>query len=450
MSWWSEANKSEAMRNKIVLLIASRSLKTRRESGNRNLLGSVLAIALSIIPLVVVLEVSSGMIEGITRRFIEIGTYHLQVTLYDDFSEEEWQSIAEKMEGLKGIRLAFLERQGLGLIYSREGRTGIQLRSVASSLFSRDPGLQRYFRMISGSFDLTDPANVLLGKVIAEKLGVDVGDDVKILTAKRVKTGRFLPRISRFKVAGVFSTGYQDIDKTWVYIPFETGLNILPEESSRQFIGIKVKDPYRPMEGSIQSIEEYLSEKTQMYRIVTWFDLEENQYRSFQTTKALLVFIMLLIVLVAAVNVSSSMVMIVMEKTQEIGILKSMGAGPSMVSLSFQLMGFLAGTLGSLLGIIVGLALAVNINELIQGVERLMNFFLNVFNLVSAGPSGNSPTLPITLLNPAFYLETIPIRIGLWELTMVAALVILLSTLAAYVPARRAGKIKPLEVLRRI
>ena len=161
-------------------------------------------------------------------------------------------------------------------------------------------------------------------------------------------------------------------------------------------------------------------------------------------------FIMCLIILVASVNVSSTMVMIVMERAQEIGILKSMCARPGLISSSFVITGFVVGFAGSVLGIALGLVLAVNINEVIGALEAFLNGAQALFLWILSPFLSIELEHPITLLNPDFYLERIPIRIDFFEILAVAAFAILLSTLASYLPAKRAGRIRPLGVLRKV
>jgi len=429
--------------------MALKNIGLRRNRRDYSLLGAVLAIGFSLIPLIVVLEVANGMIEGITRRFIEIGTYHLQIHIFDRLDDRELQRIQSSVEEVENVNFAFTERQGLGLIFSSAGRIGAQVRSVPPWIYERDAMYRRFFTLEKGSFDLSLPNSVLLGKVVARKLVVDVGDEVKLLTAKRMKDGRYVPRVSRFVVRGIFTTGYQDLDKLWIYVSIAIGKKILPRESSREFVGIKVNDPYSDLDRHIQAIRRALPPELVLFRINTWFELEENQYRSFQTTKALLVFIMCLIILVASVNVSSTMVMIVMERTQEIGILKSMGARPGLISSSFVITGFIMGVAGSVLGVALGLVLAVNINEVLRALESFLNGAQTLILLLLSPFLSIEAEHPIALLNPDFYLERIPIRINFFEIFGVAAFAILLSTLASYLPAKRAGRIRPLEVLRR-
>ena len=283
---------------------------------------------------------------------------------------------------------------------------------------------------------------------MARSLGAGVGDTVKILTTRPGLRYGFVPRLSTATVTGIFTTGYQELDRLWGYIPLATGLRILAPESSQDFLGVKLEEPFARLPRQVARLEPLLAPTDRIY---TWYELEMSNYRSFQTTRALLLFIMAMIVAVAAVNISSSLIMVVLEKRVEIGVLKAMGASPSTVSASLVICGFLAGLAGALIGTSLGLFLAVNINELIHGAEVLLNL------VVGAGAALLRPLLPLQppaeplrIFNAAFYLESIPIRIRLPEVLLSAGLTVLLATLAAWFPARRAGRIRPLEVIRRV
>jgi lipoprotein-releasing system permease protein len=247
-------------------------------------------------------------------------------------------------------------------------------------------------------------------------------------------------------VSGIFTTGYQELDRLWSYIPLDTGEKILAPESSEEFLGIKLHDPFTRLEVQAARLQFLLPPGDRMY---TWYELELSNYRSFQTTRALLLFIMAMIVAVAAINISSSLIMVVLEKRVELGVLKSLGASPSAVSSALVFTGFLAGLAGAALGIALGLFLAVNINELIRGAEGLLNLLVRAgVALVRPLAPMESPP-PIRIFNAAFYLEEIPIRVRLVEVFLSAGLTVLLATVAAWFPARGAGRIRPLEVIRR-
>lgn len=439
--------KSMRVGRPLSLYLGFRTFIGRGGRISTNLLGSILGIGLSLIPLVVVLEVADGMIEGITRRYLEVGTYHLQIHLAGDGDLDSYEALAEQVRQKAGVTQVILERQGMGLLYTEAGRAAVTVRAVPSSLYEEDGNFRKFFRILEGSFDLQTPDAVLVGREIAQKLELSVGEQVKLLSVVSSAGRRSLPRVSTFTVEGVFTTGYQELDKLWIYIPLPTGIRVLPSDGSSFFLGVKLYDPFDRIGRQVRSLEKDLPREAQL---ASWFDLERANYKSFQTTKALLIFVMALIVAVATINISSALIMVVIEKTEEIGILKAMGAHPQDIILSFMLTGVCVGVAGILLGLGVGLAVAVNINSVLAGAELLVNHLVFGFRwLVSPIVELQSPG-PVRVFNTEFYLEEIPIRIKMGELAAVAAASLLLSALAAFFPARAAARIKPLEVLRKI
>lgn len=439
------------------------SRRRGRRSRTGRIRGGIIGVGLSLIPLVVVLQVTDGMIAGITSRFIEAGSFHIQAVARSSPDQAEVVAAAEEYASIPGVTLATPERQGLGLAASEGSRTGVTIRAVESDLWERDEALRSYLEFHEGVWDLSDDRSILLGSEVARKLGATVGDAVSIVVARPLSGGRFLPRTAGFTVRGVFSSGYQDLDRLWVIVPFDRGFRLLPDSVSRQLIGIKIADPlalpnpiYTPTGRRARSdqaeAERILSEVRDTagidWRPATWYELERSQYMSFKTTKNLLIFIMVLIVLVAAVNISSTLVMLVLQKQEEIAILKSMGASPAGIRRLFLAAGFILGTLGTAAGISIGTLLAVMINQILYAIEWLLNAAAAV-GVWIARPFTELARPDIEVLSADFYLESIPFALRGSDILTIAVLSILLSTAAAYFPARRAVRLKPLEVLQK-
>ncbi|MBN1698277.1 MAG: ABC transporter permease [Spirochaetales bacterium] len=475
----------------------------------QQLRGAILGIGLSIIPLLVVIVMTNGMIEGITRRLIEITTCHLQLSVRNA-SEERLAAIAEEIRHIDGVSVAFIERSGFALVRSKDDIGGVTLRAIPETLYSDDAGLREYLDVTEGRFDLgpvpciinedivrrrvfkgIDPEKqrlflsayrfddargvyvlkeetdgpipeklarlfsalrfypILLAQSLADTLHVSVGDQVFVLSHTDFHSNIVI-KSTRCIVAGLVTTGYQDIDKVLAYVSESAGKLIFGEMQSEQYIGIKVDDPFSGLNRIMEDIDTIISNNKMSFSTIrSWYQMQENQYRSFSITKALLVFIMILIILVASVNVYSSIVMIVMEKTQEIAILKSMGVSPRTITFSFLAVGTLTGCIGTIVGLAVGLLIALNINEVIGGIEWIVNRFLAIYHIIISPFVSIDTAEAFVIFNTDFYLERIPINISIIEIFAVCFVTLLLSTLAAYRPAREAGRIKPLEVIRR-
>jgi lipoprotein-releasing system permease protein len=434
------------MNTRFVLFLSRRVLRGKAGTA-RYLRGAVLGIAVSLVPLIVVMEVSTGMIEGITARLLEVGTYHLQVLLAPDIAEPALDGLAAAIGRVPDVVAVVPERIGTAMIVSARGASGVSIRFVPPDLFQRDKGFRGLVAIREGEAGLNQTESLLLSSALASSVGVSAGDTVSVLTT----WGENLsgpPKLTPVRVSGIYDTGYQELDASLAYAPLSLAKRILSPHAARAVIGVKVRDPFGDLTAIARSIARVVGEDT---RVSTWREIEYARLSSFRTTKALLLFIMALIVVVACVNVSSSILMILFERRHDVGILKSVGASPRSLSLSFLLAGFATGLAGTLSGIAAGLLVAVNINEVITGLEWTVNRIVALASIVertlvpSAQPFG-----AFTLFNSAYYLKSIPVRIIGTEVIATAIGALLLSGLAAYLPAARASRTRPLEILRKL
>ena len=161
----------------------------------------------------------------------------------------------------------------------------------------------------------------------------------------------------------------------------------------------------------------------------------------------LLLLIMSLIVLVASINVSSSVIMFVIERNKEIAILKSIGASSQGITFSFLLIAMFIGFCGVLIGFPLGLLCAVNVNSILNFFENVINFVLSLGYNHFTNSQG---FVPVSVMNPEYYLENIPIVLPFGELLAIVILVLVLSIVVSIVPSVKAGKEKPLSLLRKL
>ena len=400
--------------------------------GGRYLRGAAAGIALSLVPIIVTLIVADGMIRGITGRYLELGTGHLQVYDYASYGEFPAE-LQETLGGMEGIRGAWRERQGLGIILGKEGRTGAAVRAVEKS-FWQDPGSKAFLELVAGSAELESDRELLLGRDLAEAAGAEPGSSIRLMTIRSGEDGRKLPRVTVFTVKGIVSSGYRELDSLWCIMDYEAGKDLSPE-FYRSFLILKARDPYAETEALAAQV---MIRGGPGYAVYTWKELQQSLYRSFESTRQMLLFIMALLVLVAAVNVSSAVSMLVIERQRDIAVLKTAGAAPALIRGIFLRGGLLTGLAGSILGIGAGLLIGKAINPIIRGLERFL------------GLLGSPWGAEVKILDPDYYLETIPVVIDWNMIALIALFTLLCSGLASFFPARRAGKLKPLDILRRI
>lgn len=415
----------------------------KRKSSSRPVLGAVTGIALSMIPLIVVLFLSDSMIRGITDRYIETGSYHMQLRSYKDRSQREWRETAERAESVPGIDLAALEHNGMGLAYAGDAQSAVSIRAVDPSLPERDESFLSYITLLDGRFSLEDEKGAVIGRETAESLGLSVGDSFRVMTGKTLSTGKYIPKISTFRVNGIFTTGYQDLDKLWIFIPLERGWKIMRDNESATRILIKTDDPYGDLGPRIEGLRSKLGDGR--WGVYTWLSLNRSQQSNYRTTRSLLILIMVMIVLVAVMNISSSMVMLVMDNEQEIGIMKSLGMENSILSRQYVVTSGLAGGTGSLLGIAAGTAISLYFNVLVSAGEWAANLVLSLFYTLT----GRLNPGPLSLLNREYYLENFDVSPEPLMLVVIFVSTVLLSMLAAMIPVRHIGRIRPLDILRK-
>jgi lipoprotein-releasing system permease protein len=414
-----------------AFFIAFRYLLGRAREGGRYLRGAAAGIALSLVPIVVTLIVADGMIRGITDRYLELGTGHLKVYNFDPGREVE--AALPYIEGLPGIRGVWPERVGLGVLLGGAGSRGATIRAVDRS-FWEDEGSMKYLKTISGAALPENDRDVLLGEELAKAVGASAGSTVRIMTIRVNQSGRAVPRVTSYTVRGIVSSGYRELDSLWCIMTLEAGKQALPDSGAASLM-IKIDDPYGDADSMARSIYDVLGSR---YGVYTWKILQRSQYSSYELTRQLLLLIMALIVLVAAVNVSSATSMLAIERRKDIAVLKASGANPSLTSGVFLSGAFLTGLIGSVFGIAAGLAIGCSVNFLVKGLESVLSFFSGLFH---AGP--------VTIMDSSYYLETIPIIVDGKMIFLICLFTIASSVLASWLPARRAGKLKPIEILRK-
>lgn len=441
------------MNLKSSFLFAKRILfpKNGRPSiARKSLGGAVLCIGISLIPLVVILTVSNGMIEGITERMVSLSSSHIEAFASPSAaSEKALKNAAETVERISGVTSAYPMISSSALALFGGKRCGVALRAIPPEIFRKNSSYKKLFEAEAGSIGEFYSAGdnekcCLIGKGVSEKLGLVPGDKIRLVTVNKNSGKSITPGIHSYRVSAVVSCGYRELDALWLFLPFDEGVKILSRAEKSASVMCETENPFSEKIALVQNeIQTKLGKEFRVYR---WDQMNQSQYENFSSTKILLLLIQLLIVLVAAVNISSALIMLVLERRREIAILKSLGASSKGISLSFLLTGLAAGTGGILMGIPAGLFFSVNINSIIHITEKTVNFLWKcLYFLLNNGIIGFNE---IHLLDEEYYLKVIPVDIPFGDLFLIGAATLLLSVAVSVIPARKAGGERPLDTLR--
>ncbi len=427
----------------------------KKSSARRSLFGALLCIGLSIVPLIVVLSITNGMISGMTERIIGLSSSHIQAYVATNINEvssaENFRAYAEELKKVDGVLNTYPEVSVTALAAGKSMRTGIQIRAMDKAIFTQNESFTKLFTVLDGSVE--DYANApedksakpaVVGQKMAETLNLHAGDNFRIITTKTAN-GKVSPKLTSFKVCAIVTSGYQELDALWVFIPIEYAYSYLSLDTANYTVMIETPDAFAT---ELVRIQRFMQKQYGKYaNFYRWDQVHSAEFENFSSTKVMLVFVMMLIVLVASINVSSAIVMLVMERRKEIAILKSLGASPSGITLSFLITGMACGSGGVLLGLPVGLLASVNANQIVQFVEKIVNMFAKAGYLLKGLPA--SEITAIKLMDPAYYLQEIPVDLPFAQILLIAGATILLSLIVSVIPAVKEGKEKPLDILRK-
>jgi lipoprotein-releasing system permease protein len=183
--------------------------------------------------------------------------------------------------------------------------------------------------------------------------------------------------------------------------------------------------------------------------ILTWMDVNRVLFEALQNEKVAIGFVVMLIIVSGAFNIIGSLVMTIMDKRKEIGILRALGATPSLITRIFVVDGFFMGVLGSVFGIFIGFFLALNVEKIFRIFETIVNALRNVIYVLFLLPLGRLKPAPFEILsNSIYYLDGVPVQIRFFDAFIITVLAILISVLAAYYPAKKASLTNPVETIR--
>jgi lipoprotein-releasing system permease protein len=416
--------------------IAWRHLTHRKGRGFISLISfiSIAGIVVGVMALIVVLSVMSGFDRELKSKII--GAHpHLLIVAQGGIENPEMVVSQVASLGLNGIKSIAPYVEGQTLIRSEENATGVVIKGLAKEDESLQ-GIRGYIKQ--GSLDALfekqiskenpkeEVAGIALGYYVARGLNVRVGDAVAVISPTLDKEGLLSRRVKTkpFIVQAIFEFGMNSMDTTLALVPLESGQDLFNLGSNVSGIALRIEDVFHAdlMKKEIQSSLGY------PYWTQSWIDMNRSFFSALQVEKNVMTILLFLIILVAGFNIVSTLIMVVMEKTKDIGILKALGATKRSIVDIFIMQGFVVGFTGVMLGLVLGLALTFNLNAVAAFLNK--TFGIEVF------PSD------------IYYFNEIPTQINVNDIVIIVVSALLISILAGLYPARTAAGLNPVEALR--
>ncbi len=422
------------MRGNWVLFVSRRHFRTkRREQGHTASVLSVTGIAVGVMTLVAVLAVMNGFQIGTIESILEINSYHLRVR---GLTADE-----NDIEAVRGVATTVPFQELQTLARSRyAGPEAVVLRGVPTDIRTRDRGFAGSVDIVAGRFDIASGGAVVIGVELARMLGVGVGDPITFVNLGGEDFNAANPEETELMVRGLFRTGFLEYDRSWGFVSLsETRRSFAAGEEVTW--GVKLDNRFNDRLVASR-LEEVLAPAAS---IVSWREFNRSIFGALRLEKTLMMLLVGLIFVVVGGNIYQSLRRSVVERTEEIAVLKALGAPPRSIRAVFTLEGLMIGLLGGTIGVALGLLVSENVN----GVFALAEWFVNALGSVLQLLGGVIGEGQFTIFSPAyFYITQVPTRAVLWETAGIFLFALVSATAAAYFASFRVARIKPAEVLR--
>jgi lipoprotein-releasing system permease protein len=410
------------------LVVGLRYTRARRGSGRNAFVSfiaavSMLGIALGVAALIVVLSVMNGFQEELRTRILSVAS-HIEIRSLQG-GLADWREVARAASANPHVKAAAPYVFGQAMLSAGEVNRGTLIRGIDPALEETVADFGEHMRQ--GTLSALKPGGfgIVLGAELARALGVRVGDAVVVITPQGTVTpAGTLPRVKSFRVVGVFEIGMFEFDSGLALINIADAQKLYRLDDTVSGVRLKLDDlfaapsvarallPVLPVDAEVRD----------------WTLSHANFFRAVAIEKRMMFLILTLIVAVAAFNIVSAQMMVVTDKQADIAILRTQGASPASILAIFVIQGALVGTVGTLLGVAGGLALALNIETVVPFIER-------VFGVQFLDKS-------------VYYISELPSQVETGDVVLVAAIALVLTLLATLYPSWRAARVNPAEALR--
>ncbi len=407
------------------IYIGLRYTRAKRRSGFVSFIAmiSMMGIALGVAALIVVLSVMNGFGKELRERTLSM-TAHATVSGHDGYLSD-WQDMRDKISSHKRVIDSAPYTQNEAMLSNGSRVSGAIIRGVLPTEEPKVSSIDK--KMISGKLsDLRAGAyGIVLGRELANALGVYEGEKITLITPQaNVTPVGVLPRLRRFTVVGVFEAGMHQFDRSMAILHIKDAQKLFGMGNRVNGLRLKLDDMFNARMVT-HELDKIVGED---YWVRDWTRMHSNLFKALKTEKVVMFIILLLIVAVAAFNIISTLVMTVTDKQADIAILRTIGMTPGSLMMVFIVQGTIIGLIGTLLGVAIGVPVALNVNEIVTMVEGLFN----------------TKFLPADV----YYISEISADLRFTDVLTYSVSAFLLSVLATIYPAWRAGKIQPADALR--
>ena len=421
------------------LFVSVRHLRARKSQRfiSLNTWISTAGVGLGVMALIVVIAVMSGFGKDLRDKILGTNS-HVVVTNINREMIKNYEDVLRQVKGVDGVTAAAPFIMNQVMLIHEDSVSGIVVRGVNPELEATVSDLEK--NLIAGTLKqlTTKPRTengrpsvknrrdgIILGKELSRRMGVISGDIVSMVSpVSRITPVGLIPRMKLFKVIGIFETGMYEYDSNLAFISIKAAQKFFSMKDGVSGIEIRVADIEQA--GVIAS---ELQEKLGFpYFARDWMRMNRNLFSALKLEKVVMFIILILIIFVAAFNIISTLFMLVMEKSKEIAVLKSMGASRASIMKIFSYQGLIIGVVGTLLGCAAGFIIVPNLNEIVGFIE-------SVFGIV-AFPSD------------IYYLDRLPSEIQYMDSFLIIIFSITICYTASLYPAWRASKLDPVDGLR--
>ena len=407
----------------IPVAIGLRYLRAKRRNGFISFISmaSILGIAIGVAALITTLAVMSGFQREIRDRMLQMAA-HATISADGQVMDNWRQAVAEAGRDPRIAGAApYVQTQAL---LSGPRRQPAIVRGVMPSQEGKVSVIAQ--KMVRGKLDQLTPGsfNIVLGSELATWLGVDIGDSVIVTTDFQTTPVGAIPQLKRFKVSGIFEAGYQEYDKGLAVVNLHDAQRLLRMGDGVTGVRLRLHD----MDLAFDVARDLAIRLKGAYRVSDWTSENANMFRALKLEKTMMAILLSLIIAMGAFNLVSSQVMLVTDKQADIAILRTLGLTPRGVMQVFMVQGSMIGVFGTVLGVIGGVVLTLNLDRILRVIESILGVQL--------------------MPEDVYYITGLPTQLEPSDVTIIAIVALVMAFLATIYPAWRAARTAPAEALR--